>query len=181
MHFFFFFFSGYISESQNRQTERHQSSSVSWCPQSPSVLGTWALLNVLLIASCNIAISPGSHSSSLWKTCAREAQRSARARRSDGWPAPCFFGEAEPNSRHCNSSEQWIANLLAVSPCESDDRGVALGRAEHMGSGWVLGWLMRGSREEARRLRWIDELCYQDGHWSVTPAVLIDLWSRPTG
>lgn len=51
------------------------------------------------------------------------------------------------------------------------------GRAEYMGSGRGVGvgCLMRAIEEETRRLRWMDELCDQKGHSSVTLAVLVHL------
>lgn len=45
-----------------------------------AVAGLLAVLNVLLIVSCNITISLGSHRRSAWKTGARGAQGSAAAR-----------------------------------------------------------------------------------------------------
>lgn len=49
--------------------------------------------------------------------------------------------------------------LLTSSPChheKSYGQDAAVGQAQNTGSKRVVGCLMRGIKEEARRLRWID-------------------------
>lgn len=81
-----------------------------------------ALLNVLLIVPCNIAISLCTRSSSFWKTCTwSPEERPCQA--GDGWRA----AELNSRRRRSNASEKWIGNLLTVSPSESYGHGGAGG------------------------------------------------------
>lgn len=48
---------------------------------------------------------------------------------------------------------------LTSSPCDHEKsygQGAAAGQAQNTGSKRAVGCLMRGIKEEARRLRWID-------------------------